>query len=105
MLEPWLIPRGFRARLGPEGLEIDRDPDLRAARRVRGVLDSLHRDILAGCRVRVRQVIEGPVDVFRLELERPDLCCRRTTLLDREAMEMLLEEVDQATVEQVFDFP
>ena len=105
MSEPWLIPRGFCARAGADGPEIYRDPYLRAARRVRGVLDSLHRDIRAGSRVRVRQIIEGPVDVFRLESERSDLTCRRTTLLDREALEMLLEEVGTAAVERAFDFP
>ena len=43
--------------------------------------------------------------MFRLELERPDLACRRTTLLDRDAMEMLLEEVDEVALQEVFDFP
>ena len=101
--ESWTVPRGFRARPGPGGPELYRDPEWRTARRIRGVLDSLHRDIRAGSRVRVRQVLEGPVDVFRLESERPDLACTRTTLMDRDALETLLEEVGEDAVQGALD--
>jgi hypothetical protein len=93
-----MIPRGFRARVGDSGLE--RDPGVRAARRVRGVLTSLHRDIRAGCRVRVRRVLSQPVELYRLELERSDLRCQRTTLLDGDALETLLEELGEQTVSE-----
>ncbi len=99
-----MVPRGFRARPGPNGVELYRDPDARTAHRVRGVLDSLHSDIRAGSRVRVRRVLSGPVDVYRLELERSELACRRTTLLDGDTFETLLEELDPDVVENAFRF-
>ena len=99
-----MIPRGFCARRGPNGLELYRDPDVRSARRLRGVLNSLHADIRSGSRVRVRQVLSGPIEVFRLELERAEMSCRRTTLLDGDTLETLLEEIDPATIDEVFCF-
>ena len=99
-----MIPRGFCARWGPEGLELYRDPDVRSTRRLRGVLDSLHRDIRSGSRIRVRRVLSEPVEVFRLELERSEMSCRRTTLLDGDTLETLLEEIDPATIDAVFCF-
>jgi hypothetical protein len=95
-----MIPRGFRARQGPEGLELERDPAAIVARRVRGVLTSLHRDIRAGSRVRVRRILSQPTELYRLELERNDLRCHRTTVLDGEALETLLEELGEQTVSE-----
>jgi hypothetical protein len=101
-LDTWMIPRGFRARTGAGGLELERDPALRAARRVRGVLTSIHRDIQAGSRVRVRRIFSHPIELYRLELERSDLRCQRTTLLDADTLETLLEELGEQTIaEQV----
>ena len=39
----------------------------------------------------MRQILSEPVEVFRLELERPDLAYQRVTLLDRDCLEELLE--------------
>jgi hypothetical protein len=99
-----MIPRGFRGKPGPRGLELYRDPERLAARRVRGVLTSLHRDIRAGSRVRVRQILSQPAALYRLELERSDLRCQRTTLLDADALEILLEELGEETVSQSISF-
>jgi len=99
-----LIPRGFRGRTGPRGLELYRDPDRRAARRVRGVLTSLHRDIRAGSRVRIRRIGSQPSERYRLELERNDLACQRVTLLDADALAILLEELGEEAVTQSIDF-
>jgi hypothetical protein len=99
-LESWAIPRGFRARQGPDGLELQRDPALLAARRVRGVLTSLHRDIRAGSQVRVRRILSQPTELYRLELERSDLRCQRTTVLDGETLETLLEELGEQIVSE-----
>jgi hypothetical protein len=90
--------------MGARGLELYRDPDHLAARRVRGVLTSLHRDIRAGSRVRIRRIGAQPGERFRLELERSDLACRRITLLDADALEVLLEELGEEAVGQSVDF-
>jgi hypothetical protein len=42
--------------------------------------------------------------VFRLELQRPELACSRVTILDAEALETLLEELDEATLRDLFRF-
>jgi hypothetical protein len=69
-------------------------PALRSARRVQRILDSLRLE-LAGDgspgRVRVRRILSEPVEVFRLEFERPELAYQRVTLLDRDCLEELLE--------------
>jgi hypothetical protein len=103
-LDTWSIPRGFRMRPGPDGLKLQRDPAVLAARRVRGVLSSLHRDIQAGSRVRVRRVLSQPTELYRLELERSDLRCQRTTLLDGDTLETLLEELGEQTVSECILF-
>jgi hypothetical protein len=65
----------------------------RSEQRLRRILDSLRSEIAEceGPSVRLRQVFETPRAIYRLELERPDLGYQRTTLLDREALEELLE--------------
>ena len=69
-------------------------PALRGARRAQRILDSLRVE-LAGegaCgAVRVRRILSEPVEVFRLEFERPELSYQRVTLLDRDCLEELLE--------------
>lgn len=68
------------------------DPALRAARRTRRILDSLRDEIALGeSTVRVRRIFERPRELFRLEIESPELGYQRTTLLDRDALEALLE--------------
>ena len=79
-----------RARSYERGLH----PALRGARRAQRILDSLRVE-LAGedpCgEVRVRRILAEPVEVFRLEFERPELSYQRVTLLDRDCLEELLE--------------
>jgi len=62
--------------------------------RVRRIVDSLRREIADGdpsrC-LRIRQVFDTPREIFRVELDVPGLCYQRTTLLDRDALEELLE--------------
>ena len=71
------------------------DPALRCARRVERILDSLRAQITEeddGSRtVRVRRILSEPREVFRLEIEIPEQGYQRTTLLDRDALEELLE--------------
>lgn len=68
------------------------DPAVRSARRVRRILDSLRDEIGGGeTAVRVRRIFARPREIFRLEIESPELGYQRTTLLDREALDALLE--------------
>jgi len=67
------------------------EPEVRSARRAQRLLDSLRTQILAGSEgLRIRRVFSSPREVFRLEIELPELGYQRTTLLDREALEELL---------------
>jgi hypothetical protein len=69
------------------------DPLGRTGLRSQRILESLRSEILggAGSSLRIRQVFESPREIFRLELELPEYCYQRTTLLDRDALEELLE--------------
>ena len=72
------------------------DPTGRDGRAQR-ILDSLRSEILdtAGAgSVRVRRVMQSPREIYRLELEVPDLGYQRVTLLDRDALEDLLATDD-----------
>ena len=69
------------------------NPLARSELRTQRILESLRNEIVEGGvgNVRVRQVFETPREIFRLELELPDLGYQRTILLDRDALEELLE--------------
>jgi hypothetical protein len=65
--------------------------------RTQRILDSLRTEILeagGGRRVRIRRVLQTPREIYRLELEVPDLGYQRITLLDRDALEDLLATDD-----------
>ncbi len=58
------------------------------------LLESLRNEILEGGglgNLRIRRVFRSPREIYRLELEFPDRDYQRTTLLDRDALEKLLE--------------
>lgn len=68
------------------------DPVSRREHRVARIVESLRAEIVEGNgAVRVRRIFENPRELFRLELELPELGYQRTTLLDHEALEALLE--------------
>jgi hypothetical protein len=63
-------------------------------RRAERIVDSLHQEIVEGgdaAALRIRRVFSKPREIFRVELERPDMGYQRTILLGREALEALLE--------------
>jgi hypothetical protein len=63
-------------------------------RRTRRIVDSISEEIRDGggqSALRIRRVFQEPREIFRVEVERPDLGYQRTTLLGREALEVLLE--------------
>jgi hypothetical protein len=72
------------------------DPLARSGMRSQRILESLRNEIVAGAgsSLRIRQVFQSPREIFRLELELPEYCYQRTTLLDRDALEELLEADD-----------
>ena len=94
MLLPMAVPGSYRIISRARSADPLLHPALRTARRVQRILDSLRAEICGEDRcptVRVRQVFSTPREIFRLELEDPDLGYQRTTLLDRDALEELLE--------------
>ena len=71
------------------------DPVTLSYGRGQRIVDSLRAEILNAEQtqwLRIRQVGDNPQEIFRVELEVPELSYLRTTLLDRDALEELLEE-------------
>jgi hypothetical protein len=88
-------PRGTYkiANRGP-ALDALLDPIVRSEMRSQRILQSLRDEIVeggGGQTLRIRQVFSTPREIYRLELELPELGYQRTTLLDRDALEELLE--------------
>jgi hypothetical protein len=70
------------------------NPLARSEQRTQRILESLRHEIIeggGGKNLRIRQVFQSPREIYRLELELPELGYQRTILLDREALEELLE--------------
>lgn len=88
------LPGRYKIASRNRSFERTLHPALRSARRAQRILDSLRLE-LAGeesvPEVRVRRILSEPVEVYRLELERPELSYQRVTLLDRDSLEELLE--------------
>ena len=57
-----------------------------------------------GGRAHVRQILRGPVELYRIELERPEMSYQRTTIVDRATLELLLEETPEETLRSGFRF-
>ena len=91
--EPGLGARGIAGSLAdPIDLALHRVA--RAEHRTQRIVDSISDEVRGGgerSTLRIRRVFAAPREVFRVELERPDLGYQRTTLLGREALEALLE--------------
>jgi hypothetical protein len=84
-------------KISNRGRTVGAYPDpLRSEFRCQRILESLRNEIVGGggSSLRIRQVFESPREIFRLELELPEYCYQRTTLLDRDALEELLEADD-----------
>jgi hypothetical protein len=87
-------PGSYRVHNRNRAFDAYLDPTLRSARRTQRIIDSLRSEITdadEGGSVRIRRVFEQPREIFRLEIETPALGYQRTTLLDRDALEELLE--------------
>jgi len=97
------IPGRFRLANQPRGVDVV-DPWVGTDRRVRAILTSIQRDLFDGGTARVRQILVSPREFYRVEVEREDMSYMRTTILDRDALEALLEETPEALVEERFSF-
>jgi hypothetical protein len=88
-----MVQRGsFRIASRGRAWEASQDPGLQRARRMERLLDSLRLQIQdVATTARARRVFETPREIFRLEIESPDLGYQRTTLLDRDLLDELLE--------------
>lgn len=88
-------PRGTY-KIANRGAALDAliDPLTRSEMRSQRILRSLRDEIVGaggGQTLRIRQIFRTPREIFRVELELPQLGYQRTTLLDRDALEELLE--------------
>jgi hypothetical protein len=89
-----LLGRARRAE--PTGID-SMDPMSLGVDRSDRIVDSLRVQILegdAGQSLRIRQVFKDPKEIYRVEIDRPEQNYQRTTLLDRDALEELLETDD-----------
>ena len=61
--------------------------------RAQRIVDSLREQITEGGtdNLRIRRIFESPREIFRIEIDLPEMNYQRTTLLDRDALEELLE--------------
>ncbi|MDH3520654.1 MAG: hypothetical protein OEM49_09375 [Myxococcales bacterium] len=78
-------------------LDTPMDQYVRSEQRIRRILDSLRDQIIpggGGKNLRIRRVFSQPREVYRVELDLPELGCQRTTFLDRDALEELLAADD-----------
>ncbi len=99
------IPGSFRLAHQQRSYELYVDPwDGVAERRLRRILASIQQDIDEGGTASVRQILKSPRELYRIELERPDMAYQRTTILDRDALTTLLEETPEATIRASFHF-
>ena len=95
MLAASMKPRGAYkiANRNGSALENFLDPLTRSEIRSQRIISSLRDEIVGGGggqTLRIRQIFRTPREIYRIELELPELGYQRTTLLDREALEELL---------------
>ena len=76
----------------------------KAERRVRRILASIQRDVDEGGTARVRQILRNPQELYRIEVERPDMSYLRTTVLGRDALTALLEDTPEDLLRERFIF-
>jgi hypothetical protein len=89
-------PHGTYRLLGSNHEPDDARPEvaLGNAMRTQRIVDSLRCEISNSeyaRELRIRQVFTNPREIFRIEFEVPEMNYQRTTLLDRDALEELLE--------------
>src|SRR5512134_1640618 len=90
------LPGAYKVASRNRSFDAYLQPSMRSARRVQRIVDSLRDQILGeGVEsLRVRCVLRDPREIFRVELDVPSLGYQRITLLDRDALEQLLDHED-----------
>lgn len=89
---------------GVRAFDLDLDEIEKRERRIRRIITSIQRDVDEGGRAHVRQILRGPLELYRIELERPEMSYQRTTIVDRATLELLLEETPEETLRSGFRF-
>lgn len=85
-------PGTFKIHRRPRSEPSHPDPLACLNTRTQRIVDSLRNEILeSGENFRVRQVFFEPRAIYRIEIDVPDMSYQRTTLLDADALEELLE--------------
>ncbi len=98
------IPGSFRLAYQARPVEPLDTPLALSSHRVERILASIQQDIGEGATARVRQILRGPRELYRIEVERPDLAYQRTTILDRDTLDTLLEQTSQEVLRERFHF-
>ena len=87
------------------GSDEDRNsPESWRERRLRRILSSIQRDVDEGGTARVRQILSGPRELYRVEVERPDMAYLRTTVMGAEALALLIELTPEELLRDRFIF-
>ena len=95
----------FRTMRSRRFFEDQLDPEDRRELRCRRIVQSIRGDLENGARAYVRKIANTDhYDLYRIELERPDVSYVRTTILDHEAMAVLLEQTTEKSLHEQFVF-
>ncbi len=97
-------PGSFKLSNQRGALDLHANPWDIGERRIARILVSIQSDLSEGGTCRVRQILTNPRELYRLEIERPDMAYERVTILDSDALEQLLEQLPEDTVRQSFYF-
>jgi hypothetical protein len=82
-----------------------RDPqEVKARRRIARIISSIQREVEEGGTARVRQILKSPRELYRIELELPEMSYERTTIVDRDTLAALLEGTPEPLLRERFIF-
>lgn len=83
-------PGSFKVPSRNRSFEAYLDPNVRDARRVQRLVESLRGEIQDDATtVRARRIFAEPRELFRLEIENPEMGYHRTTVLERPVLDAL----------------
>ncbi len=82
-----------------------RDPqEVKVRRRILRIISSIQREVEEGGTARVRQILKSPRELYRIELELPEMSYERTTIVDRDTLAELLEGTPEPLLRERFIF-
>ena len=83
-------PGSFKIARRNRAFESQLDPNVREARRVQRLVESLRGEIQDDATtVRARRIFAQPREVFRFEIDNPQMGYRRTTVLERPLLDAI----------------